>query len=248
MTKIDLTIEMRDDLKTLKTSLKCKTYNDLLKMLMSDHHENKARGRQIKKLKAQLSERPAVPQESDDSRSIAPPTATPTAPIPLDAPTHPCPYHSDADDDLVNCSKDYDTRGVIHKVTQEICDQCWQRQQTRRTTQDPTTLDEIPCLCRYEHEGDFYCFFGRKPRKLEHGLKMCTSCKDRLTLEDAQAQDYILKTKKYVTCGATEIIDKTRGPMLFSHNSKCPHRKTWISINACEEANCPFLKKVKVRG
>lgn len=47
---------------------------------------------------------------------------------------------------IVHCSKDYDQRGVIHKVTQEVCDMCWERQkhaqQQTRAQIDNESLDD----------------------------------------------------------------------------------------------------------
>lgn len=249
------TLHYLDTLKN-KWGITPKGYAEIFLVLVEKFRKQK---RTIKKLKgrvinleAQLNQPPpkvkpleepsTVKEAPQDTRSIS---ATPTLPV-----EHPqCPFYTDGSEGLVDCSKDYDTRGVIHKITQEICNQCWTRQEQRRAKAlEETNLEqETSCLCRYEHNGEHYCFFGRKPRKLEHGLKMCLSCKDRLTLEEAEAKDYILRTKKYVTCGATETTDTIKGPMLYSRNSQCPHQNRWITIDMCEQANCPMLKKVKVK-
>lgn len=199
--------------------------------------------RRIAELETQLNQPPLEPAKESTPEDITKTLTRPTPPIE----TSQCPFYSLVDD-IVHCSKDYDQRGVIRKVTKEVCTLCWNRQEKAREQARNLNPADLPCLCRYEHEGNFYC--GLRPakaRKLEHGLKQCQACPERLTEEKVALQGDVLTTKKYVTCGATENVDKTRGLMLYSRNKKCPHQNRWITTDQCEEAKCPFLKKVKVK-
>lgn len=43
-----------------------------------------------------------------------------------------CPYGTWHSYDQIDCAKDFDQKGRIHKVTKAFCDQCWERQQRKK--------------------------------------------------------------------------------------------------------------------
>lgn len=56
-----------------------------------------------------------------------PSTRTEAPQLPVAHPSQACRFYSEGETDgLVHCSKDYDRKGVIHRVTPTVCDQCWQ--------------------------------------------------------------------------------------------------------------------------
>ena len=55
------------------------------------------------------------------------------APQPKGPQIHPCPFYKyDNENDKVLCSKDFDKRGIIHRVPQAICDQCNEQRQLKK--------------------------------------------------------------------------------------------------------------------
>lgn len=171
------------------------------------------------------------------------------APSVVENSKHPCPYYSLVGD-IVHCSKDLKTKVVIHRVTREICDRCWELQQARRreTPHDKEGVNDSQCLSRFEADEESFC--AKDPahiRKLEDDLTACQDCPDRLTDEIIARQDVLVQSKRIVTCGATEVVFEAQGRKVFSRHEECPHRKRWITLDMCEDARCPLLKKVKVK-
>ena len=168
--------------------------------------------------------------------------------------TYPCPFYSTFADNIdeVRCSKDFDRNGRVYRVTPEICTQCWDRQKRkRRKIKDASTskvLEETPCLCRYEHESNWFCLLKPPtPKKLEHGLKTCQTCQDRLTHEKVQREAIRIEVQRYLMCGAKEVNDRKKGLMVYSTNKACPHKGEWITPHECETAKCHLFKKVETK-
>jgi len=164
--------------------------------------------------------------------------APPQTPL-MDHP--PCPHYSWGDN-IVLCSKDYDKKGVIHKVTDVICAMCWQRNKDILAPQTKPDTEKVECLCRYEHAGKYFCV-KNPPRSvpLAHNLKTCLACPDRLTKDKAEQRGLILRTHEYVTCGAKEHRDEKKGLML--HCMKEGGR--WVTIEHCKKIQCKSLKTVQ---
>lgn len=149
-----------------------------------------------------------------------------------------CPNYSWGENNVL-CGKDYDKKGVVHKIPEDVCIQCWQR---NKDIIIPKTEGDIqPCLCRYEHANNYFCV-KNPPRavKLAHALKTCSVCPDRLTKEKAETLGLILTTKKYVICGAVEKQDEKAGTLLH-----CPRAGQWTNIRQCEEIGCSQVKIIQ---
>ena len=152
-----------------------------------------------------------------------------------------CPNYSWGEN-AVLCGKDYDKKGVVHKVPEDVCMQCWQRNKEILAPQTKPDTEKVECLCRYEHAGKYFCVKNPpKATPLAHNLKTCLACPDRLTKEKAEQRGVILRTHEYVTCGAKEHRDEKRGLML--HCMKEGGR--WVDISHCKKIHCPSLKTVQ---
>lgn len=246
-----------DALKTLKTKWKLSNISEVIDKLMKEH---KTFGDRIKTLEDRLQ----TPQPQTQPPQIA------TAPTPNDTKketseksaetlntktkTQPCPYYSyNHPQALVHCSKDYDTKGLIHRVTEEVCDMCWDRIQSKKQQieDDATLADQYPCLCRFDHEEELFCALNAPTvRRLEYGLKTCQACPDRLTEElkkQREAEGEFTETKRYITCGAKEKQDSKAGILVWdSKNPDCPNQGYCVPIVACFQAKCSYAKLVQI--
>ena len=108
---------------------------------------------------------------------------------------------------------------------------------------------KTPCFSRYEDEGLYWCVTKKAHAVKLSTLKICRACPSRLTPERVKAEGIALRTSYYWTCGATERYDEKAGLMLFCKNPMCPvHiRGRWHSTQACVEASCPHMKRVKTK-
>lgn len=153
--------------------------------------------------------------------------------------THQCPHYSfDPAIERVLCSKDFNQRGTIHKIPQEVCDQHWAEVKKTWTEEDVT---EVECLCRYEDKDSLYCMLHPPHvKKLLHALTTCRACPDRLTKQKAEDLGLVLTTRKYVICRAEEKQDEKVGLMLL-----CPRTNQWTNIELCEEIKCTQFKTIQ---
>ena len=152
-----------------------------------------------------------------------------------------CPHYSWGEN-VVLCGKDYDKKGVVHKVPEDVCIQCWQRNKEILAPQTKPAIEKVECLCRYEHAGEYFCL-KNPPRavKLAHALKTCLACPDRLTKDKAEQRGLILRTHDYVTCKAKEVMDPKTGLMLYCQKEG----GRWVQISHCKKVKCEHLKTVQ---
>ena len=202
------------------------TYDDAISHLFNKIKELKSKIRDLEQAKPQ-------PSMQDKEVSMVPES-------PSDAGMQ-CPFWSDAGSGWVHCAKDQDRKGVIHKVSQEVCNLCYVRIQ-QRMLKNKELAEKLDCLSRYE-EADIYFCVKNPPKavRLEHGLKTCQACTQRLTKEKAHAQGLVLRTHTYVTCGAKEHRDSKNRLMFY-----CTKQGgTWIDIEYCKNIKCPHVKTVQ---
>lgn len=127
-------------LKTLKGTLKVSSIDDVVTILQEDRVKLKKARKKVNELETKIAmlgdtppqEAPTVPNTQqqdvkDDVESIK---------------THPCSFYSfDGKTSKVHCSRDYAKRGVIHKISKEVCNQCWkQREPTRKESEVANAL------------------------------------------------------------------------------------------------------------
>lgn len=182
----------------------------------------------------------ALPTKPAPEQALSEPQKSAPVEHPIRTPSEhaKCPHYS-VGDDVVLCGKDYDKKGIIHKVPEPICMQCWQRNKEILIPKKEGDIQN--CLCRYEHAGEYFCV-KNPPRavKLAHALKTCSVCPDRLTKERAESLGLILTTRKYVICGAVEKQDEKAGTLLM-----CPRASQWTNIRQCEEIECSQFKTIQ---
>jgi len=142
MVRVSLKVEKstRDMVMSLKKKWKKKhkttSVDDVILKLYRDR---KAYKDQIAQLKDEVTRLQSL-------ESPAPPETTPSptvAPQPKEnvevskeaivAQSHPCEFYKfDPESVMVHCSRDFTTKGVIHKVPKELCDRCWSELQPER--------------------------------------------------------------------------------------------------------------------
>jgi len=158
---------------------------------------------------------------------------------------HECEFYTFIDDQ-VNCSKDFDAKGIIHRVPEEICLLCWTRIR-KAMDEDQIEASQFPCLCRYENHGQWFCLLHPpRPRYLQHGLKTCVACAERLSEERAEQKGLRLTTKYFPSCKPKERKIGT-DRQLKTENFDCPFSNQWISMSECLRVKCSHLKSLKVR-
>lgn len=155
---------------------------------------------------------------------------------------HSCKFFTMGEDDLVHCAKDYDAKGLIHRVTLDVCTQDWKRVQERKQM-NATLGPQLPCVSRIEYQNaDLYC--GRnapKLTKLAFGVKACASCPHRMTEAIAEAKGITLWTHTYVTCGGAQKKDPKVGLQI-----QCRAKgNEWVNIAFCKKQECPKCKTVR---
>jgi hypothetical protein len=238
-----------DALKTLKTKWKASNISEVIDKLMKDHKNFEDRIKTLEdRLQASSQPQPAVLVEAPTTtkNETVKPAEVPVAQVE----SQPCPYYSfNRPQSLVHCSKDYDTKGMIHRVTQEVCDMCWDRVQSKKQqiNDDATLADQNPCLCRFDHDEEWLCALNAPTvRRLEYGLKTCQACPDRLTEQSVKERGEALKTERYITCGAKITEDKKAGLLVWDSKSKeCPHQGSAVPIQACFNIHCGYAKAVQ---
>lgn len=235
------------------------TYDDAIDYLFEKRRQIGSLQRSIKKLETDNTDLktkleagiPTPPMEAPPPSSLQTPPETvgpePPTPKPTETPewtvpipSRQCHFYAEAEDGLVHCSKDYDAKGIIHRVTEVICAMCWDR--IAKRVQDNKRLSEAyPCLRRFQgQDGDFRCVIHPpKATRLSDGLKTCQACQDRLTEEIAQQKGIIIRPQYYLDCGAQEKKDDKAGWLV-----NCPHtaKTEWQPIAVCKEKECPRLK------
>ena len=101
---------------------------------------------------------------------------------------------------------------------------------------------EIPCFCRYEHNGLLWCANRPPPNSGKiTTLKRCGACLKRIT-KDKISSGLRVKTRYYATCGAKEHYDKKKGQMLYCSKQ---FQGQWVTPKDCQNAKCLDLKEVK---
>lgn len=113
------------------------------------------------------------------------------------------------------------------------------------------TISEDPeCSMRYFHNGQFYCFRNApNSKELLHGLKMCESCRHRVTSEELQELENLQKVKTEYFCSLGVTHAKEDPDLFVCHDHNCFYHHQWIRQDAClnlEKGGCRFLKKVIV--
>lgn len=186
--------------------------------------------------------KPSLEGEKEDGKTPLNSLSREPAPPQTPLMTHPpCPFFT-LGEDVVMCGKDYDKKGVVHKVPEDVCMQCWQRNKDILAPQIKPDTEKVECLCRYEHAGKYFCV-KNPPRAvpLAHNLKTCLACPDRLTKDKAEHRGLILRTHEYVTCGSKENMDPKVGLMLYCDKEG----GRWVTIAHCKKIECEFLKTVQ---
>jgi len=248
---------------TLEKIGKGKSIDETINILFGAYYDLKKIQSRLKTLEDEVialrSQRPqpqAQPATSIEASTTDSPKETekPAEVLTTQVESQPCPYYSfNHTQSLVHCSKDFDTKGMIHRVTQEVCDMCWERIQSKKdqAAQDETIAEQYPCLCRFDHDNEWLCALNSPTvRRLEYGLKTCQACPDRLTEEkrkQLETQGEFTETMRYITCGAKQKEDPKAGLLIWdSKNPNCPHKGYAVPIQACFNAKCPYAKLVQV--
>jgi len=149
-------------LKKLKKDFKAKSYDEAIGMVAHEHEEFGDLQERINKLETSINQHKVPTESTkpieapETSKPLSndftntskktiteAPTPTPTeagepsikskAPVPVETPPHhKCTFRTMGPDDLVHCSKDYDRKNIIHRVTDNVCTQCWDRIMSKR--------------------------------------------------------------------------------------------------------------------
>ena len=101
---------------------------------------------------------------------------------------------------------------------------------------------EIPCFCRFEHNGLLWCAKSAPKTAKLATLKICKACPKRLTKERIREENLLVQTRYYVTCGAKEHYDKKKGQMLYCEKG---YGGQWVTPKDCQTAKCLDIKEVK---
>lgn len=254
--RIRVKSKTKNALDTLVDKLKARrkgkvTYDDLIILLLDDHAQVGRLERKVTHLEAENTDLKAkleagvLPKVEAPVGPEATPETTPETPQDyiIEIPSSQCQYYAEADDGTIHCSKDYDARGVIHRVTEVVCAMCWDRI-AKRLQEDRRLAEAYPCLRRFQgQDGNFRCVIHPpEATTLAHGLQTCQACQNRLTEDIAREQGVILRPQYYLDCGAKEHDDPKAGLMV-----QCSHAgvKTWWSIETCKERECPHLKLIQ---
>jgi len=199
MTKIDVTTQTRDILKETKCDIgkDCKTYDDLLQTLVTGHKVRKALEKKVRQLEqdikalreAQQTVTTSTPTHPLDARSIPQQATTPTSAVStasakIPEPKHPCEFHSfGKTPNDVNCMKDFNKKGVVHHLTQQMCDQCW--------NQKKQELGEyVTCGAKQIVNGkglQLYCTLAECPYQTEwHRIELCKNAKCHFLIQNSK--------------------------------------------------------------
>lgn len=101
---------------------------------------------------------------------------------------------------------------------------------------------EIPCFCRFEHNGLLWCANRPPPNSGKiTTLKRCGACLKRIT-KDKISSGLKVKTRYYTTCGAKEHYDKKKGLMLYCSKH---FQGQYVTPKDCLTAKCLDIKEVK---
>ena len=117
------------------------------------------------------------------------------------------------------------------------------RQEEGLPQETQSVLDsEIPCFCRFEHNGLLWCAKSAPKTAKLATLKICGACPKRITKERIRQENLLLQTRYYVTCGAKEYHDPKKGLMLYCTKF---YQGQYVTPKDCQTAKCLDIKEVK---
>jgi len=151
---------VRNSLKVLRRSMRLRTFNEVIARLIIEHDDNAHSTHislqtksevtmlqsKVTKLEIQVTHLqkrldvggPTVKRPVKDAveKPTTTPPETPTSVLhpshlPTLYPSSQCQFFSEPKDGIVGCSKDWDRKGIIQRVTEDVCGLCWDRVQKR---------------------------------------------------------------------------------------------------------------------